>query len=405
MKGKMKRMVSGLLTAVTLFSSFMQPIASYAAEMPAEEKKPPLYQEVKDLLDADEVVKAKDYELEIGEKFDVKEDFSGLEIPDDKKVKVTFGEAKNDQKQDFTNDHADTYTAVYYVEPQTTDHPTYQISRKLIVKEPVTEKQSEGATEQDSGGGEDSPEDGEADSHPEMAALLQSENIPLETQPETETELSSEAVSEVPEDALPEEALDAELEATQDQDTVDEETGLTLADVLTQGEDAGVELLSMEEGETLSFQVYAAEAKATQNVDVTRGTCYYYSDYGLGSYLTYKYTVKFGNITATAYCVQPSKPGPGDGNYTITKLADSKALAKVCYYGTNAAGDEGFFAEKHPDFSAGKRFIITHLAAAYANGSSDAFSGTNSTGQSLAMELYNYCMSQPEIPDVAMSFS
>lgn len=405
MKGKMKRMVSGLLTAVTLFSSFMQPIASYAAEMPAEEKKPPLYQEVKDLLDADEVVKAKDYELEIGGKFDVKEDFSGLEIPDDKKVKVTFEEAKNDQKQDFTNDHADTYTAVYYVEPQTTDHPTYQISRKLIVKEPVTEKQSEGATEQDSGGGEDSPEDGEADSHPEMAALLESENIPLETQPETETELSSEAVSEVPEDALPEEALDAELEATQDQDTVDEETGLTLADVLTQGEDAGVELLSMEEGETLSFQVYAAEAKATQNVDVTRGTCYYYSDYGLGSYLTYKYTVKFGNITATAYCVQPSKPGPGDGNYTITKLADSKALAKVCYYGTNAAGDEGFFAEKHPDFSAGKRFIITHLAAAYANGSSDAFSGTNSTGQSLAMELYNYCMSQPEIPDVAMSFS
>ena len=82
-----------------------------------------------------------------------------------------------------------------------------------------------------------------------------------------------------------------------------------------------------------------------------------------------------------------------------------KTLAKVCYYGTKASGDEGFFAEKHPDFSTGKRFIITHLAAAYANGSSDAFSGTNSTGQALAMELYNYCVSQPEIPDVAMSFS
>ncbi len=57
-----------------------------------------------------------------------------------------------------------------------------------------------------------------------------------------------------------------------------------------------------------------------------------------------------------------------------------------------------FLQKKHPDFSAGKRFIITHMAAAYANGSSDAFSGTNSTGKSLAMELYNYCMSQPEIP-------
>lgn len=121
--------------------------------------------------------------------------------------------------------------------------------------------------------------------------------------------------------------------------------------------------------------------------------------------MTAPYTVTFGNVTATAYCVQPSKPGPDDGNYTITKLADGKTLAKVCYYGTKASGDEGFFAEKHPDFSTGKRFIITHLVASYANGSSDAFSGTNSTGQSLAMELYNYCVNQPEISDVAMSFS
>ena len=103
--------------------------------------------------------------------------------------------------------------------------------------------------------------------------------------------------------------------------------------------------------------------------------------------------------------MQPSKPGPGDGVYSIEKLADGKTLAKVCYYGTKASGENGFFDEKHPDFSTGKRFIITHLAAAYANGSGDAFSGTNSTGQALAMELYNYCVSQPDIPDVTMSFS
>ena len=166
-------------------------------------------------------------------------------------------------------------------------------------------------------------------------------------------------------------------------------------------------MLSLEEGETVQFQAQAlfASARSTTSVSVTRGAYYYYADYGLGSYLTAPYTVKFGDVTATAYCVQPSKPGPGDGTYTITKLSDGKTLAKVCYYGTKASGDEGFFAEKHPDFSTGKRFIITHLAAAYANGSSDAFSGTNSTGQALAMELYNYCVSQPEIPDVAMSFS
>ena len=163
--------------------------------------------------------------------------------------------------------------------------------------------------------------------------------------------------------------------------------------------------MAMEDGETVSFTAVNTSTRATQDVDVTRGTAYYYADYGLGSYVTYKYTVKFGNVSATAYCVQPSKAGPGDGVYKITKLGDSKALAKVCYYGTKASGENGFFSEKHPDFSAGKQFIIVHLAASYANNSSDAFSGTNATGQALAMELYNYCMSQPEIPEVDMSFS
>ena len=77
----------------------------------------------------------------------------------------------------------------------------------------------------------------------------------------------------------------------------------------------------------------------------------------------------------------------------------------MCYYGTDAAGSESFFANKHTDFSEGKRFIIIHMAASYANGSSDAFYGTNATGEALAKELYNYCVNKPEIPDVAMSFS
>lgn len=56
------------------------------------------------------------------------------------------------------------------------------------------------------------------------------------------------------------------------------------------------------------------------------------------------------------------------------------------------------------NLSAGARFILVHLAASYANGSSDAFSGANTTAQNLAKKLYNYCISQPDIPDVAMSF-
>jgi len=382
-------------------------MTAYAAEPKAEEK-PPLYEEVKDLLDEDEVVKAKDYEITVGSEFDVACDFTGLEIKDDKKVKVTFEEAKNGEGKDFALDHADSYKAVYYVEPVNEAHPKYQISRNLIVKEAETEVQaaSEGGGEDaGSGGTEEAADDGEADS--QTLSVEENETAETETSVETETVTETETETVESSEVLPEEDLDAALEESEDQETVDPETGLSVSDVLEQGEEQGIDMLSLEEGETVQFQAQAlfASARSTTSVSVTRGAYYYYADYGLGSYLTAPYTVKFGDITATAYCVQPSKPGPGDGTYTITKLSDGKTLAKVCYYGTKASGDEGFFAEKHPDFSTGKRFIITHLAAAYANGSSDAFSGTNSTGQALAMELYNYCVSQPEIPDVAMSFS
>lgn len=413
--GNLRRLVSGFLAGMTLLSTVLSPMTAYAAEPKAEEK-PPLYEEVKDLLDEDEVVKAKDYEITVGSEFDVTCDFTGLEIKDEKKVKVTFEEAKNEEGKDFALDHADSYKAVYYVEPVNEAHPKYQISRNLIVKEAETEMQaaSEGGGEDaGSGGTEETSDDGEADSQ----TLSVEESETAETEISTETEASTEPVTEAESEmetetvesseVLPEEELDAALEESEEQETVDPETGLSVSDVLEQGEEQGIDMLSLEEGETVQFQAQAlfASARSTTSVSVTRGAYYYYADYGLGSYLTAPYTVKFGDITATAYCVQPSKPGPGDGTYTITKLSDGKTLAKVCYYGTKASGDEGFFAEKHPDFSTGKRFIITHLAAAYANGSSDAFSGTNSTGKSLAMELYNYCVSQPEIPDVAMSFS
>lgn len=413
--GNLRRLVSGFLAGMTLLSTALSPMTAYAAESKAEEN-PPLYEEVKDLLDEDEVVKAKDYEITVGSEFDVTCDFTGLEIKDDKKVKVTFEEAKNEEGKDFALDHADSYKAVYYVEPVNEAHPKYQISRNLIVKEAETEVQaaSEGGGEDaGSGGTEEAADDGEADSQ----TLSEEESETAETEMVMETEVATEPVTEAESEmetetvesseVLPEEELDAALEESLEQETVDPETGLSVSDVLEQGEEQGIDMLSLEEGETVQFQAQAlfASARSTTSVSVTRGAYYYYADYGLGSYLTAPYTVKFGDVTATAYCVQPSKPGPGDGTYTITKLSDGKTLAKVCYYGTKASGDEGFFAEKHPDFSTGKRFIITHLAAAYANGSSDAFSGTNATGKSLAMELYNYCVSQPEIPDVAMSFS
>lgn len=407
-KYRFRRILSGVMAAVTILSTVISPLTVYASEEP-KTAEPPAYESVKDLLDEEEVVKANDLELEVGQEFDVSSDRTNLEIKDESKVKVIFQKAENDAGENFSTSHADTYHAVYYVEPVNQNHPVYQIGRNLIVKEPVTAAQSEPQTEQ-AVTEEDTGSDDE-----EAASQEETETVPVETEivePETAESETEEAETEEPEetesefqDGLSESEFDAALEESETENTTDAESGLTLSDVLEQAGEQDIDLMAMEDGETVSFTAVNTSTRATQDVNVTRGTAYYYADYGLGSYVTYKYTVKFGNVSATAYCVQPSKAGPGDGVYKITKLGDSKALAKVCYYGTKASGENGFFSEKHPDFSAGKQFIIVHLAASYANNSGDAFSGTNATGQALAMELYNYCMSQPEIPEVDMSFS
>ena len=82
-----------------------------------------------------------------------------------------------------------------------------------------------------------------------------------------------------------------------------------MSEVLEQAETNGIDLYAMDAGETVTFMASAGNARSSQQVSVTRGTMYRYADYGYGSYLTYQYTVKFGNVSATAYCVQPSKPG------------------------------------------------------------------------------------------------
>lgn len=397
MKRNMKRIVSGLLAVVTVFSGALSPLTASAAETGQTEKKPPMYEEVRDLLDEDEVVTAHDHEVEVGSDFDITFDFTGIDIIDDNKVKVTFEEAKNAEGEDFSTGHADTYKAVYYVEPRNTDHPVYQISRNVAVRDTGAVLYSSVETEtesQDTGQTEENKDDGEAAPQTELQTELQ-------TEPETDSGQDEPVQTE----GFTEADLDKALEEAETQDTVDEESGLSVSDVMEQAIEEEVGLFSLEAGESITFMASARNNTGNLSVTVTQGSWYYYADYGLGTYLTCPYTVRFGNITATAYCVQPSKAGPGDGVYTINKLSDGKTLAKVCYYGTKASGENGFFDEKHPDFSTGKRFIITHLAAAYANGSSDAFSGTNSTGRELAMELYNYCVSQPDIPDVAMSFS
>lgn len=67
LKGNVKRIVSGLLSAVTVLSAFLQPVGAYAAgpEPAAYEAEYPALEKVKGKLDADEIVAAEDYIVEI----------------------------------------------------------------------------------------------------------------------------------------------------------------------------------------------------------------------------------------------------------------------------------------------------------------------------------------------------
>ena len=379
MKMRFKRFLSGFMAVATLASTIVQPVTVSASEL--ESEKIPFEQqylelkEVQDSLDPDEIVKANDIELSYGQEFDVEVNLSGIEGVDESKIKILFHEAKNETGTDFDTHIPDTYKAVYAVEP-VSGHSAYRISRNITVKEPETEQLTEQNTSENTVG------EGNAG----------------------ETEESSNAEEDADADGQTEIVTDLTEE---EEVTTDEESGLTVSEVMDQAEDSGIDLYSMEEGEAVTFMAREASTRSTKKVTVTRGACYQYSDYGYGSYLTYKYTVKFGNVSATAYCIQPEKSSPGTGTYDITKLSDGKKLAKVCYYGTKAAGDEGFFTEEngYGNLSAGARFILVHLAASYANGGDSAFSGASSKAKTLAMKLYNYCISQPEIPDVDMSFS
>lgn len=291
----LKRAVSGMLTAVTLFTSAISPMTAMAADgspkddLAAYVSSLPKMEEVADQLDAGELVTVADYEVEIGAEIDLKSDFTGLSY-EEEKVKVSFYEAQNEEGEDFSTDHADSYQATYYAEP-VSGHPAYQFSRTVIVKEPAVEsRENPAATEGDSGGNADESDDGadaDADSH-------------LEQGPDEEVSRTEEEFEEA-------------LEETKGQETVDPETGVTLSEVMTEAVDQGIDLNSMDIGETVVFDMpalMAANMAGSQSVSVTRGPWYEYSDYNLGSYRTAPYYVNWGGISATAYCVQPSKPGP-----------------------------------------------------------------------------------------------
>ncbi len=142
------------------------------------------------------------------------------------------------------------------------------------------------------------------------------------------------------------EELDQAIENAEQQDTVDEVSGLSLSDVLEEGEEQGIQLTELEEGEVVTYKVKIAKAntaaavKATakaKEIDVTikRLDYYNYSDYGLGTYVTAPCQVSFGDVTARASIIaihnHPSgSPEPSkDDMLTTRRLQDAGDLMGI----------------------------------------------------------------------------
>ena len=171
-KRKLKSFISGMLAGLTMISTMLSPMTTFAAE-PIKEKIPPLFEEVKDLLSDDEVVTATDLEITKGQEFDIEKDMTGIEIVDKEKVKVVFHEAKSENGKDFDVNHEDVYHAVYYVEP-VNEHPMYQISRNITVKEPEQKSQS---NEQSNNSKDEEKSAEDDDSHSEDPVILMNDEI------------------------------------------------------------------------------------------------------------------------------------------------------------------------------------------------------------------------------------
>ena len=437
-----KRMLSGVLSAIMVLSVAAGPVSALASDTKTDPKKDleeyvsmlPDLDDVRDSLDIDEIVTAGDLEVDYGADIDLKKDFTNIAIPNPGKVKATFYEAKNRDGKVFSAKHPDTYKAVYYAEPANTQHPAYRFDRNIVVKEEVREQDRKA----DAGNAASTAADSGKESTPKADAEDADADAPADTAPSKDkskdeaagTRDSAEALSGNARPADEEDRTDSaghvsdQSEASSsgntgsvsdllvEEELYDEDSGWTVSGVIKWAtEEEEISLAEMGLGESVSFQIpkkkmaLKAAASSTQKVTITKYDKVHYEDHGLGDRFTHPYMVEFGNVKTMAYCVEPSKDAPKTGTYTITKLADSKDLAKVCYYGTDNSGNNNFYKLKHPGFSSDKRYIITHIAAAYAYGASDAFEGANDTAKKLAMELYNYCKGMPEIPDVAMSFS
>lgn len=359
-----KQILSGIMAVMTVLTSTVPSMNVYAAE--SGETPPPVYEEVKEYLNADEVVTAADYEIDYGAVFDVKHDLTGIEIPDESKVSVMFHKAENDAGEQFDSSHADTYRAVYYVEPAS-GNPTYQISRNITVKEPEeqTSEKNDSVSGGDAGGEKEteSEDDGETEPGTQVTPEIQ-------TEPDTEVET-----------------------------VMSEETaGKVLAEI-REPEDATDIILEESDNAVVVFPARAmARSAGSGSLEVGKKVGY---PGNLGNYSTHYFYVN-GRL---AYCLESMKGNPASGDYAYEVLTSNANLQKALYYGYGGTGD--LTDQYMPQFDADLRYVFTHLAASYFYCGNDAFHGC-SMQDIIDCGVWGYIeflASQPEPIDPYISLS
>ena len=346
-------------------SAFLQPLGAYAAEPEpaAYEAEYPALEKVKTKLDADEIVAAEDYTVEIDSHFDVEHDFSGIEFSSGK-VKVTFHEAEDKGGGKFDIRKAGTYKAVYFVEP-VSRHPSYHVSRNIIVKEKASVSSSEKQTSErsensHSDDSEEAAEDGEGDLPGQTA---DTEEIPKESM----TKAEMEAVME---------GMEQAEDTRQDAKMIAEEEGILL------------------------FAESRQMARASGSATMVKGRKIYYPG-NLGNYSTCYFTVN-GKI---AYCLESAKGSPDTGSYAAKIIDGNPNLQKALYYGYGGTGD--VTGSYMPSFGEDLKYVFTHIAASYFYCGMDGFAGCtmDDLRECGVLGWIDYLKSLPAPPDPQISLS
>ncbi|MDD2979270.1 MAG: SpaA isopeptide-forming pilin-related protein [Hespellia sp.] len=384
-KLRVKQFLSGMMAVVTLLSTAISPITAYAAKPEKTKAEYPAYEEVKEQLSAEEVVTAKDYEVSLGTKFDAEIDFTGIEIVDDEKVKVTFHEAKNEAGESFSTEKEDTYKATYYVEPAS-GHPVYQIHRNLVVKESKqvgSEETTLSSEETGTGGTEETEEDAE------------------ESERQPETEITGDIpISEVEETEMDSVIDDEENSEEMPEGEVSQETEQIQAVTIDVAENDLESITSSDAEELIVLSAVSTQSSRSSNVSLEVGKTVRYPS-NLGNYVTSYFYVN-GHL---AYCLESAKATPGEGGYVANVISSNQSLQKALYYGYGGAGDvTGSYMS---GFDADLKYVFTHIAASYFYCGMAGFTGCtmDDLQECGVLDWIHYLEAQPMPPEPDIQFS